>query len=136
MPDWKEKEYTKLKPIIENYLESLNNRDYEILRSLISNDCIIDRGKIERGRDNVVDWLKKLFSLSFGNLSFKCLDVTAGFFSDNEAQIIIYIKIFENNIEKEIFIESLQLENIDNRWLIKRIFGMSYDPDHYNKYFK
>ena len=135
MPDWNLEEYAPLKNIVEKYFYSLNGRDFESLRSLLCDKCILSRGHLKSGKGEVVSWLEKLLSNGGKDFQFKVLDATAGFFSTDEAQILVYTKIFDGDVEKEIFIESLYLERVESTWLISKIFGLTFEPEHYEKYF-
>ena len=59
-----------------------------------------------------------------------------GFFNRNEAQILLYIQIYHREEKREIHIESLLLVKKNLHWLISRIFGLGFEPEEHNLYFK
>ena len=138
MPDWNNKNFIHLKKLIEDYILSLNNQNFELLNKYLSHSVIISRGKTVEGKEKVINLFRDLFGKKvLENVKFELVDTSACFFNDNEAQIILFTETFQNNKKKETFIETLNLikEN-DKEWKIHRIFGLSYEPEFHRKYFK
>lgn len=137
MPDWDNKTYLPLKKVIEGYINSLNYRDYSLLNELFTDKIIISRGKSVEGKEKAINLFKDLFKREmFENIKFEAIDATAGFFSSDESQIILYLEIYLGEKKKEVFIETLNLLKENGKWKIRRIFGLSLDPEDHKKYFK
>jgi len=137
MPDWDHVKYAGIKTLIVQYIEALNSRDFVSLSLLLTDDCAISRGSETHGKENVIILFKELFNREhLLKVKFELFDATAGIFSDNEAEVILYTKIFQDDTEKEIFIESLRLIKSGNLWQITRIFGLSYEPKFHSRHFE
>ena len=137
MPDWNNTKYLPLKQLTEIYINCFNNRDFELLKKHLSDSVILERGKTAEGKDNVINHLKDLFSRKdLENIKFELIDATAGFFTEKESQLILYLEIMQGGVKKETFIESLLLIKEDKDWKIDRIFGITYEPDAHKKYFE
>ena len=68
-------------------------------------------------------------------MEFELLDASAGFFSGDEAQLLLYMEIYQNGTKKELFIESMNLRREDDDWKISQLFGLSYEPEFHRRYF-
>lgn len=136
MPDWNLPEYQDLKIAIENYINGLNQRDYKLLANTLSNDCKMAKNVTYLGKENIINWFKKIFNSSEYSLAkFELLDASASFFDNTEAQALLYMEFRKDDSTKQIHIESLFFNKIQNKWLISRIFGLAYSPYEHINYF-
>ena len=133
MPNWKSKELSQIKIIIDQYVDFLNTGNSEQFEKLLSNEIILSRGKTAIGIHETVEWFKTLLPKR-DSLKFDLLDATATLFNPEEAQIILYFNI-KKEPSNETFIESLFLLRDEDKWKINRIFGLSYEPESHIKHF-
>ncbi len=136
MPDWNDQKYRAVKGLIEKFLSSLNNREYPDLENCFSDDIVMTREETYRGKEQVIGWYREIFSRTEHRaIEFELLDASAGFFSEEEVQVILYTNIYQNGTMKELFIESMNLRKEDLSWKISQLFGLSYEPESHSKYF-
>lgn len=137
MPDWREKKYSPFKVLVETYVRALNERAFQNLEYVLTEDIVLSRGLIRTGKEEVLSFLKSILSQQDTNsIKFELLDASMGFFNENEAQILLYLQIYQGGEKREIHIESLFMNMHGNSWFISRIFGISYSPEEHNKFFK
>ncbi|MCK5131381.1 MAG: hypothetical protein KAR40_04440 [Candidatus Sabulitectum sp.] len=132
MPDWNDDEYAPFKIIIETYVNSLNNGTLQNLIPYLASDVVLSRGLTCSGKEKVLSFLENLL----GGIKFELLDCSMGFFNGNEAQILLYMQIYHSREKRELHIESLFLNRQKHRWLISRIFGLGFEPEEHDRYFK
>jgi len=136
MPDWDHHEYRAMKELVERFPSSLNDREYPVLESCFSDEIVMTREKTYRGKEQVTGWYRGMFSRTeHGAAEFELLDASAGLFSEDEAQVILYTELYQNGAKKELFIECMNLRREDGRWKISRLFGLSYEPESHRRYF-
>ncbi len=103
----------------------------------MTEDIVLSRGLIRTGKEEVLSFLKSIFNQQDTNsIKFELLDASMGFFNENEAQILLYLQIYEGGEKRELHIESLFMNMHGNSWFISRIFGISYSPEEHSKFFK
>ena len=136
MPDWNRHEYRAMKELVERFLSSLNDREYPVLESCFSDEIVMTREDTYRGKEQVIGWYRRMFSRTErGAVEFELLDASAGLFSEDEAQVILYTELYQNGAKKELFIESVNLRREDGLWKISQLFGLSYEPEFHRRYF-
>ena len=136
MPDWNDEQYRPMKELVERFLSSQNDREYAILESCLSDEIVMTREAAYRGKEPVIGWYRRMFSRTeHGAVAFELLDASAGFFSEDEAQVILYTELYQDGAKKELFIESANLRKEHGRWKISQLFGLSYEPEFHGKYF-
>lgn len=136
MPDWNHDSYRTIKELIERFLSSLNDRDYHLLEDCLADEIVMSREDTYRGKEEVIGWYRKMFSgTEHGAVEFELLDASTGLFSEDQAQVILYTEIYQNRVEKELFIESMNVVRKDGHWKISQLFGLSYEPESHREYF-
>jgi len=137
MPNWNLEEYQPIKGIITDYINGLNNRNYQMLANHLHPDCRMAKSTILQGGKQIVDWFSNTFSSDECNsLQFELVDASANFFSDQEAQALLYLQIYKQNQPIQIHIESLYLTKNKGIWQISRIFGLGFDHESHAEYFQ
>ncbi len=137
MPDWNSDKLSLFRNLICRYVSSLNSGNFHRVSEFLADEISISRGKTVSGKEEVLSYFRNLLSAeNTGRIQFELLDASMGFFNDREAQILLYMQIFQNGNKREVHIESLFLSRNDNCWLISRIFGLGFDPDQHSRYFK
>ncbi len=136
MPDWDEEKYAKFKSLISIYVDSLNKGVLQDLESVFSEDIVLSRGLIISGKKNVLSFMEKLLNPEKTvSVKFELLDASMGFFNENEAQILLYLQLYQGGVKREIHIESLLMNRTKEQWCIYKIFGIGFSPEEHNRYF-
>lgn len=137
MPNWNLDEYRPIKDLVTDYVNGLNNRNYQLLAKHLSADCIMAKNSALKGVGEVIKWFENTFdNEDCRTLKFELVDASANFFSTTEAQVLLYLQIFKDFEPQQIHIESLYLSKSKEVWKISRIFGLGFDPESHSEYFK
>jgi len=137
MPNWNLEEYRPIKDLITDYVNGLNNRDYKSIAKHLTETCIMAKHCALTGVSEIINWFANTFeNEDCRTLKFELVDASANFFKESESQALLYMQIYKNQQPQQIHIESLYLVKSDNSWKINRIFGLGFDSESHNEYFK
>lgn len=147
MPNWNSKELINIKKFIILFTKVMNEKKTSLIKSVFDKNANMHRGMANvEGVADITKWYNHMWnSQGYGNAKFILKDASAGILPDGTAKCILW---FEINIhkhrneyrimpkQKQVHIETLDIELIDKKWKIKQCFGIGYDPKDHKKYFK